>query len=117
MSSLTVKGNWNIAKGKLKQKLAQLTDDDSRFAKGKEEASAGLHGSVQPDEGQRVVRPFPEGGSIGVDGSAVSGRISYRLDSLDDAVFRAMNDVDFPVHRVLRGIDAAIAAGFLENLF
>jgi cyclic pyranopterin phosphate synthase len=31
---------------------------------------------------------------------------------LDDATFRAMNDVDFPVTRVLEGIDAAIAAGF-----
>ena len=33
------------------------------------------------------------------------------LDSLDDEVFRAMNDVDFPVARVLAGIDAAAAAG------
>ena len=33
------------------------------------------------------------------------------LDSLDDASFRAMNDVDFPVQRVLDGIDAAAAAG------
>ena len=33
------------------------------------------------------------------------------LDSLDDASFRAMNDVDFPVERVLDGIDAAAAAG------
>jgi cyclic pyranopterin phosphate synthase len=33
------------------------------------------------------------------------------LDSLDDEVFRAMNDVDFPVGRVLAGIEAAAAAG------
>src|SRR6202030_494665 len=38
-------------------------------------------------------------------------RISISLDSLDDAVFRAMNDVNFPVHRVLDAIDAADAAG------
>jgi cyclic pyranopterin phosphate synthase len=38
-------------------------------------------------------------------------RITVSLDSLDDTVFRAMNDVDFPVERVLRGIDAAAAAG------
>jgi len=38
-------------------------------------------------------------------------RITVSLDSLDDAVFRAMNDVDFPVERVLEGIDAAAAAG------
>jgi GTP 3',8-cyclase len=38
-------------------------------------------------------------------------RITVSLDSLDDATFRAMNDVDFPVDRVLAGIDAALAAG------
>ncbi len=38
-------------------------------------------------------------------------RVSVSLDSLDDAVFGAMNDVDFPVMRVLAGIDAAAAAG------
>ncbi len=39
-------------------------------------------------------------------------RVTVSLDSLDDAVFRAMNDVDFPVADVLRGIDAAVDAGF-----
>jgi cyclic pyranopterin phosphate synthase len=38
-------------------------------------------------------------------------RITVSLDSMDDAVFRAMNDVDFPVADVLNGIDAALAAG------
>ena len=38
-------------------------------------------------------------------------RVNVSLDSLDDATFRAMNDVDFPVARVLEGIDAAAAAG------
>jgi GTP 3',8-cyclase len=38
-------------------------------------------------------------------------RVTVSLDSLDDAVFRAMNDVDFPVARVLAGIEAAAAAG------
>jgi cyclic pyranopterin phosphate synthase len=38
-------------------------------------------------------------------------RITVSLDSLDDAVFQAMNDVRFPVARVLAGIDAAQAAG------
>jgi GTP 3',8-cyclase len=38
-------------------------------------------------------------------------RVTISLDSLDDEVFRAMNDVDFPVARVLEGIDAALAAG------
>jgi GTP 3',8-cyclase len=38
-------------------------------------------------------------------------RITVSLDSLDDEVFRAMNDVDFPVRTVLDGIDAASDAG------
>jgi GTP 3',8-cyclase len=43
-------------------------------------------------------------------------RITVSLDSLDDDVFRAMNDVDFPVARVLAGIEAAQAAGFSVKL-
>jgi cyclic pyranopterin phosphate synthase len=38
-------------------------------------------------------------------------RVTVSLDSLDDDVFRVMNDVDFPVARVLTGIEAAAAAG------
>jgi GTP 3',8-cyclase len=38
-------------------------------------------------------------------------RVTVSLDSLDDATFRQMNDVDFPVSRVLEAIDAAERAG------
>ena len=38
-------------------------------------------------------------------------RLTVSLDSLDDETFRAMNDVDFPVARVLEGIGAAAEAG------
>ena len=38
-------------------------------------------------------------------------RVTVSLDSLDDAVFRRMNGVDFPVAKVLDGIDAAVDAG------
>ena len=38
-------------------------------------------------------------------------RVTVSLDSLDDATFRRMNDVDFPVARVLEGIAAAEGAG------
>jgi len=37
--------------------------------------------------------------------------VTVSLDSLDDAVFKAMNDVDFPVVKVLEGIEAATSAG------
>jgi cyclic pyranopterin phosphate synthase len=38
-------------------------------------------------------------------------RVTVSLDALDDAIFKRMNDVDFPVAKVLEGIDAAAAAG------
>jgi GTP 3',8-cyclase len=38
-------------------------------------------------------------------------RVTVSLDSMDDHAFKALNDVDFPVSRVLEGIDAAEAAG------
>ena len=39
------------------------------------------------------------------------GRVTVSLDSLDDATFKRMNDADFPVAKVLAGIEAAHAAG------
>jgi uncharacterized protein YjbJ (UPF0337 family) len=41
MTALNVKGSWNEIKGKLKQKYAQLTDDDLLFVEGKEEETLG----------------------------------------------------------------------------
>ncbi|HZQ72720.1 MAG TPA: GTP 3',8-cyclase MoaA [Burkholderiales bacterium] len=38
-------------------------------------------------------------------------RVTVSLDSLDDATFKAMNDADFPVARVIEAIDAAAAQG------
>jgi cyclic pyranopterin phosphate synthase len=38
-------------------------------------------------------------------------RVTVSLDSLDDATFRAMNDADFPVAKVIEGIDTAAAEG------
>jgi cyclic pyranopterin phosphate synthase len=38
-------------------------------------------------------------------------RVTVSLDSLDEATFRAMNDADFPVGKVIEGIEAAAAAG------
>ena len=49
MNKLTIKGNWNEIKGKLKQKYGDLTDDDLVFAKGKEEE---LYGRLQQKLGK-----------------------------------------------------------------
>jgi len=40
-TKLSIKGNWDVLKGKLKQKYAILTDDDLLFAEGKEEELLG----------------------------------------------------------------------------
>ena len=49
MNTLEIKGNWNIAKGKLKQKYAKLTDDDLRFSDGKQDE---LVGRIQKRTGE-----------------------------------------------------------------
>ncbi len=41
MNTLNIKGNWNEAAGKLKQKYANLTDDELLFKEGKEEELLG----------------------------------------------------------------------------
>jgi len=41
MTKLEIKGNWNITKGKLKQKWAKLTDDDLQYVEGKSEEMLG----------------------------------------------------------------------------
>ena len=69
-------------------------------------AIEGLHDLAMTTNGSALVplaRPLREAGLK---------RLTVSLDALDDRVFRAMNDVDFPVHRVLAGIDAALEAGF-----
>lgn len=40
-TKLKIKGNWNQLKGKLKQKYANLTDDDLMFTEGKEDELLG----------------------------------------------------------------------------
>lgn len=49
MNSLQLKGKWNEVKGKLKQKYADLTEDDLLYAEGKEEE---LYGRLQKKLGK-----------------------------------------------------------------
>jgi uncharacterized protein YjbJ (UPF0337 family) len=41
MTTLEIKGDWNITKGKLKQKWAKLTDNDLRYTEGRQEELVG----------------------------------------------------------------------------
>tara|TARA_R110002020_G_scaffold83652_4_gene207868 strand:+ start:96 stop:284 length:189 start_codon:yes stop_codon:yes gene_type:complete len=48
-SNLKLKGNWNIMKGKLKEKYGELTDDDLAYAEGQEDQ---LLGKIQKRTGE-----------------------------------------------------------------
>jgi len=67
MTALETKGDWNITKGKLKQKWAKLTDDDLQFAEGKRDE---LLGRIQKRTGETreaVEKAFKEASSCGCD--------------------------------------------------
>jgi uncharacterized protein YjbJ (UPF0337 family) len=49
MTTLEIKGDWNITKGKLKQKWAKLTDDDLQYIAGQQEE---LYGRIQKRTGE-----------------------------------------------------------------
>jgi uncharacterized protein YjbJ (UPF0337 family) len=49
MNKLELKGDWNIVKGKLRQKYGQLTDNDLQYSEGQEEE---LVGRIQKRTGQ-----------------------------------------------------------------
>jgi GTP 3',8-cyclase len=65
----------------------------------------GINDVTLTTNGSLLARMAPKLAAAGLN------RVTVSLDSLDDATFRAMNDVDFPVADVLRGIDAALEAG------
>ena len=65
----------------------------------------GIHDLTLTTNGSRLVEMAGDLKAAGLT------RVTVSLDSLDDRVFREMNDVDFPVSRVLEGIDAAASAG------
>jgi uncharacterized protein YjbJ (UPF0337 family) len=41
MNTLEIKGDWNVTKGKLKQKWGALTDDDLQYVEGKQDEGLG----------------------------------------------------------------------------
>jgi cyclic pyranopterin phosphate synthase len=75
-----------------------------------------LLSAIETPAGDRLELALTTNGSLlaqKAEALAAAGlsRVTVSLDSLDDEAFRAMNDVDFPVRRVLEGINAATAAG------
>ena len=51
MTKLEIKGDWNITKGKLKQKWAKLPDDDLQYVEGKQDE---LYGRIQKATGETL---------------------------------------------------------------
>lgn len=60
MNKLVNKGNWNIAKGKLKQKWAKLTDDDLEFAEGKQDEMLGRIQKITGESREAVEKYIKE---------------------------------------------------------
>ena len=60
MTTLEIKGDWNITKGKLKQKWAKLTDDDLRFAEGEQEELVGRIQKRTGETREAVEKAFKE---------------------------------------------------------
>jgi GTP 3',8-cyclase len=93
----------------------RLTGGEPLLRRGIEELVGALAALRTPD-GRRVdIALTTNGSALPVKARALKDagltRVSVSLDSLDPDRFAAMNDVGFPVERVLRGIEAAQEAG------
>ena len=60
MTTLQIKGNWNVAKGKLKQKYAKLTDDDLKYTEGQEDELVGRIQKVTGETRETVEHAIEE---------------------------------------------------------
>jgi cyclic pyranopterin phosphate synthase len=91
VQKIRITGGEPLVRRDLERLIAQLSELDV-------DLTLTTNGSLLPQKAQALA-------------DAGLRRITVSLDSLDDGIFRALNDVDFSVERVLDGIDAAAAAG------
>ena len=63
MTTLQIKGDWNVIKGKLKQKYAKLTDDDLRYQEGREDELLGRLQKVTGETRETIERSIDEFGA------------------------------------------------------
>ena len=63
MTTLEAKGDWNITKGKLKQKWAKLTDDDLQYSEGKQEEMVGRIQKLTGETREAVEKAIHESSS------------------------------------------------------
>jgi cyclic pyranopterin phosphate synthase len=93
----------------------RLTGGEPLLRKNIEELIAMLSALRTPADRPLDIALTTNGSALAAKARALKGagleRVTVSLDSLDDATFRAMNDVDFPVAKVLHAIDAAHEVG------
>jgi cyclic pyranopterin phosphate synthase len=93
----------------------RLTGGEPLLRKGLEELIAEIAGLRTPDGEGVDIALTTNGSALAVKAQSLYDaglkRVTVSLDSLDDATFRAMNDVNFPVSKVLRAIDVAQSVG------
>ena len=93
----------------------RLTGGEPLLRKNIEELIAMLAALRTPDDRPLDIALTTNGSALAAKARALKDagleRVTVSLDSLDDATFRAMNDVDFPVAKVLRAIDVAQEVG------
>ncbi|HZH71501.1 MAG TPA: CsbD family protein [Mariniphaga sp.] len=56
MDKLEIKGNWNVLKGKLKQKYGDLSDNDLTYTEGKEDELVGRIQKATGKTREEVIR-------------------------------------------------------------
>ena len=93
----------------------RLTGGEPLLRKGLEELVGMLAALRTPDGREIDIALTTNGSALATKAQALKDaglkRVTVSLDSLDDAKFREMNDVNFPVARVLKGIDIASEVG------
>lgn len=65
MTTLEMKGDWNITKGKLKQKWAKLTDQDLQYAEGKQDELVGRIQKRTGESREAIEKAINESGKDG----------------------------------------------------
>ena len=93
----------------------RLTGGEPLLRKGLEDLVGMLSALKAPDGGDIDIALTTNGSALAVKAQSLKDaglkRVTVSLDSLDDATFKTLNDVDFPVAKVLDGIDVAHSVG------
>ena len=129
MTQLEIKGDWNITKGKLKQKWAKLTDDDLQFVEGKNDELLGRSKKRSRRHAPPVVANNPAFGAggcanhraaagkpaFGEENRAMKNNTPSPPESVRDPLVLLLNDSPVKTHTEVRREEALLKAGALQN--